>query len=142
MQPKFRFRDVYVVTAPPGDYNGIDIAVGVRVVEGHVNPGTKQKERSIEWLAADGSFQGGHTLFGDVVKAENDITEVQDTSIEEGEVFRFEPLTMSLWKKLLDGGFIRASDSLAAITDIGILKNALIQDVLEEWWVEEPEDVW
>jgi hypothetical protein len=142
MAPKFRFRDVYVVSSPPRDYRGIDIAIGMRVVSGRINPMTNKPAEAIEWLAADDSFKGGHTLYGEVVKQSGDEVEVKDIGSPEGLHFLFEPLTMSLWKKLLDGGFIRASDGLASEKNIGVLKNALIEDVLEEWWVESPENVW
>jgi len=141
--PSFRFRDVYVVSFPPGDYlAGIDLAIGVRVVNGRINALTGKPSEAVEWLSANNSFKGGHTLIGDVVRAEGDVVEIKDATEEDGHTFRFEPLTMPLWKKLLDGGFIQAPESLAALGDINTIKNVLIPGVLEEWWVEDPPDVW
>jgi hypothetical protein len=146
-EPNLRFGEVYVVSSPPGDYQGADLALGMRKVEGRLNPLTKKPDKTIEWLSAQETGMGGHILFWEMVEQEGPVVTLRDVGIDrEGMtpdqyVLRFEPLTDELWRKLIDGGFMQVSDSVARLKSANDVKNVFISDLLEDWWVENPKDV-
>ena len=88
---------------------------------------------------------GGHTLHGRVVRQEHDVVDVCDTGADhrgmaDAELlWRFESMTSELWRRLVDGEFVRVNDSLAKLDDVIVLKNVLTSELLEDWWQEHPD---
>lgn len=138
--PLLQFNGVYLLTGPPGELRGFDLAIGVRQKDVPVKGGGKPRV-DLEWISVNGSGMGGHRIQG-VPLRKGEIVEVQVTSWSGWSkappfIFRFEMLTHELFNQLGQAGWIRGYKSLAArLPDDAAVRNYFFQLYMPDSWEE------
>jgi hypothetical protein len=143
--PLLRFHGVYLLTTPPGELRGADLAIGVRQRDDVPNPRAGGKKHVyLEWLSVNGSGMGGHAIQG-IPLREGDSLEIQVTSWEgwtkaPPSVFRFEPLTHALFTKMGLAGWVTNYKQFAdRLPDDAAVRNYFFSLYMADGWEETPE---
>jgi hypothetical protein len=141
--PLLEFNGVYLVTSPPGELRGCDLAVGARAIEHPPGPSKKKPWVGFEWISVNDSGMGGHRMFG-IPLREGKLVEIQVTSYGRWEtsppiIFRFEPLTHDLFTRMGEAGWVTNYKKIAAhLPDDAAVRNYFLQLYMAEGWEETP----
>jgi hypothetical protein len=112
-----QYDQVYLLTNVGGNFlEAPMIAMGVRERHGHSEKGGW---RQMYQFLVNNDVHGGHQIFGDVVLDEDGVVELKDIEKvgDDGKevVWRFEPLTLELWRTLGAQGHILGYEEIDSI---------------------------
>ena len=138
----FDFKTVYVLTNLTGNFLPAPmVAVGVRRTNAHDEKGRWRPQ----WqYLVNNDVHGGHELFGEIVRDDEDgVVEVQDSEKvgDDGKpvVWRFDPLTLAKWHDLGAQGEVIGYEKMkdAFVNDYQVCE-FYREKFLPDWWEEAP----
>lgn len=142
----FSFDEVYRLTDVSGSYlDSPMVALGVRKVQA---PEAGEGQETYQFLV-NNPVHGGHQVIGKIVRDEEGVIELADSSKKTSEGksvrWRFEPLTFDMWKAMGEAGSVGSYEEFLRLVEnepypTRRLKQEYRDLYLDtDWWTEDPE---